>query len=158
MNVWKLEDSSLNRESVMKAMKDNMNYSSEEHSQVGIFWYDIQSDSLFGVNKVDSEDVDFVHTSDGDIKYYKKLHKDIWKKESYRGKDKRFIGNYTMIPRGRVSFYKDKGYVVFVGDWIDNYPSVKDDILYEFELPKDTNFIKDKHWNIGHGWSEEVFD
>lgn len=161
-NVIEIKDSSFKRESVIEAMKNNMEYSSQEHSQIGIFWYDVLTDSLFGVNKVDSEDIDFVHTSDGDIKYYKKLHKDIWKKEFYKEEKKRpkrrlFIGDYTLVPRGRVSFYKDDGYVVFVGDWIDKYPTVKQDIIDEFELPNDTQFVKDEHWNIGHGWSEEIF-
>ena len=62
-----------------------------------------------------------------------------------------------MIPRGRVSFIKDKGFIVFIGKWIDEYPNVKSDIIYEFELPKNnTRFVYDEHWDIGHGWSDEI--
>lgn len=85
------------------------------------------------------------------------MHKQIWKKESFRGRDKRFVGDYTLIPRGRVSFVKNKGFIVFIGEWINKYPSVKDDIIYEFELPKDNvQFVIDEHWNIGYGWSDEL--
>ena len=124
--------------------------------QIGIFWYDSNKDDLFGVNKIDAEDVPFIHCFDGEIKQYKNLHKDIWMKEFRKGKDDRFVGDYTQIPRGRVCEYKDKGFVVFVGDWIDTYPQVKEEIIYEFELPEYTTFVKDEHWNIGHGWSDEL--
>ena len=29
-----------------------------------------------------------------------------------------------------------------VGDWIDDYPEVKDEIIFEFQLPENTEFIK----------------
>ena len=83
-------------------------------------------------------------------------HKDIWAKEFRRNKDSRFVGDYTQIPRGRVCEYKDKGFVVYVGDWIDNYPEAKSEILFEFNLPETTTFVKDIHWNLGHGWSDEL--
>ena len=71
-------------------------------------------------------------------------------------KDKRSNGNYTLVPRGRVFEFKDVGYVVFTGEWIDNCPEAKDLILFEFNLPEDkTEFRKDSHWDIGHGWSQE---
>jgi hypothetical protein len=43
-----------------------------------------------------------------------------------------------------------------VGDWIKDYPSCKDLILIEFQLPKDnTEFVIDSHWDLGHGWSDK---
>lgn len=156
-NKTKKLEEDFDRESVIKSMRDCFEYSEAQHSQIGIFWYDVNKDELFGVNKEDAEHCNFVPSSDGDdIRSYGRLHKDIWKKEQYRGKDKRFVGDYTKIPRGRVSQYKNKGFVVFVGDWIDDYPSVKADIIYEFELPSDVEFRKDHHWNLGNGWSDEL--
>ena len=32
----------------------------------------------------------------------------------------------------------------------------KKEIIDEFELSSDVRFIKDEHWNIGHGWSDEL--
>lgn len=142
---------------LIKSMADNMDYSSQEHPQIGIFWYDADKDDLFGVNKTDAEDVPFVDGYDGKIKQYKYLHKDIWTKEFKKGKDDRFVGDYTRIPRGRVCQYDDeRGFTVFVGEWIDSYPQVKEQVVYEFNLPENTNFVKDEHWNIGHGWSDEI--
>lgn len=155
-NVIDLNKFNLNRKSLIKSMADNMEYSSVEHPQIGIFWYDSDKQELFGVNKTDAEDVNFVHGYDGDIKQYKYLHKDIWAKEFRRNKDIRFVGDYTQIPRGRVCEYKDKGFVVYVDDWIDNYPEAKSEILFEFNLPETTTFVKDIHWNLGHGWSDEL--
>ena len=156
-SVRKLKDFGLSRDSVINVMAQSMEYSAQTHSQIGIFWYDKEKDELFGVNKEDAEHCNFVQSSDGDeIRSYGKLHKNIWQKEQYRAKDKRFLGDYTMIPRGRVSQYKEKGFVVFVGDWIDEFPQAKSDIIYEFELADDVQFVKDEHWNIGHGWSDEL--
>lgn len=149
-NTIDLKQFNINRESLIKSMADNMEYSSIKHPQIGIFWYDNEKKELFGVNKNDAEDVNFVHTHDGDIKQYKYLHKDIWEKEFSRKKDNRFIGDYTQIPRGRVCEYKDRGFVVYIGDWIEDYPEVKSEILFEFNLPKTTNFIKDIHLTINN--------
>ena len=85
------------------------------------------------------------------------LHKTIWNKESHRGKDKRFLGDYTLVPRGRVFEFEDQGFKVMVGDWIDKYPEARELIIDEFELPTDAEFVKDIHWNIGRGWSDEYF-
>lgn len=151
-----LEELGLDRDFVIQTMRETFEYGEEKHPQIGIFWYDPKKDELFGVNKCDAEDCDWVTNSNGEkIKSYKLLHKNVWKKESYKGKDKRFFGNYTMTPRGRVSQYKDKGFVVMIGSWIKDYPFVKDDIIYDFELPEDVEFIIDHHWDIGNGWNEE---
>ena len=80
-NVIDLDKFNLNRKSLIKSMADNMEYSSVEHPQIGIFWYDSDKQELFGVNKTDAEDVSFVHGYDGDIKQYKYLHK-IGKKDA----------------------------------------------------------------------------
>jgi len=44
------------------------------------------------------------------------------------------------VPRGRVFFVKDTGFIVVVGDWINEYPDAKRLILSEFNLPSDTEF------------------
>lgn len=134
------------------------NISKQDDSEVGIFWYDVKSQELFGVKSADVEDVPFYKStlfSGKEVKTCKPLHYKVWEKEYYRGKDKRFTGDYTLVPRGRVFYVKDKGFVVVVGSWITDYPEAKDEILFEFNLPEDTEFRQDVHWNIGHGWSDK---
>lgn len=125
---------------------------------VGIFWYDVNSDELFGVYKTMVSQLDF--DSNG-RKTYPILHKDIWNKEAkkalYKKKSTKFKGDYTLIPRGRIFQYEDGHFEVMVGDWFKQH-NIKELIIDEFDLPEhQTDFIIDRHWNIGNGWSDELF-
>ena len=134
------------------------NIDKQDDAEVGIFWYDTSQKELFGIKSADVNDVEFYKSNlfEGkQVKTCTPLHYKVWQKEYHRGKDKRFFGDYTLVPRGRVFFVEDIGFVVIAGDWIDDYPEAKEEILYEFNLPKDTQFKKDVHWNIGHGWSDK---
>ena len=140
----------------MQAMIDSMEY--QDAPMVGSFWYDIEGDDLFGVSSVPAESMKFYQSPEWEtlVRTGPKLHSSIWKKEYHRGRDKRFLGDYTQVPRGRVFEFKDQGFIVFTGDWIDQYPQVKSYILDEFQLPaSNTVFKKDIHWDLGHGWSNE---
>lgn len=144
----------------INALKELMasNISKQDNGEVGIFWYDPEKDELFGVKSADVDDVKFYNSSlfnNVEVKTCRPLHYKVWEREYYRGKDKRFQGDYTLVPRGRVFYVKAQGFVVVVGDWIDTYPGAKEIILSEFNLPTDTVFKKDSHWNIGHGWSDK---
>lgn len=125
--------------------------------QLGIFWYDTCRNELFGVNKLDASSQQF---DSNHRRTYPKLHKDIWRREEqkarFRNKPSKFIGDYTQVPRGRIFQYEDGHFEIMVGDWIDKYPSVIDLIIDEFDLPQDAEVVKDVHWNIGRGWSDEV--
>ena len=110
-NVIDLDKFNLNRENLIKSMADNMEYSSVEHPQIGIFWYDSDKQELFGVNKTDAEDVNFVHGYDGDIKQYKYLHKDIWAKEFRRNKDDRFVIGLKNIRKQNPRYYLNSIYL-----------------------------------------------
>lgn len=130
----------------------------QNEPMVGCFWYDPIKKELYGVSSTLAQDVPFYKSDyfDSRVRTGRQLHQSIWKKEFYRGKDKRFTGDYTLKPRGRVFEIENKGFVVFTGDWIDKYSEVKDLILFEFQLPTNkTEFKKDEHWDIGHGWSQE---
>ena len=125
---------------------------------VGIFWYDPEEDDLFGIYSVLSEDTNYYESTmfGGMARTCRPLHYSIWQKECNRGRDKRFqTMDYTKYPRGRVFEIKDKGFVVCVGSWIKQYPSIKDLVLTEFQLPEDTEFLIDTHWELGHGWSDK---
>lgn len=134
------------------------NFDNQTESYVGCFWWDTKNKELFGVDKSPAEDVKYYHSTawNTDVKTGRKLHQTIWKKEFMRHKDSRFTGDYTRVPRGRVFQFKDRGFVVFTGSWIDECPEAKEEIMFEFELPNDnTTFVKDEHWDIGHGWSTD---
>ena len=136
-------------------MRDNEQY--QDDPEVGIFWYDPKNNELFGVTKALVSDVGWYHSNqwNSDVRTDKRLHKNIWQKGYFKGKDKRFFGDHTLVPRGRVFEFKGEGLKVFVGDWIDEYPQAKELIIDEFNLPNNVEFVKDIHWCTGHGWSDE---
>ena len=136
--------------------------------QLGIFWYDVANGSLFGVEKADAEKMPFVNGT----ATLNKLHKTYWQKQHHRavakGKtDSIFYQehNYTMIPRGRIFLDEetDKFYVC-VGHWLCDgvdgktidIEKFRETLEDEFNLPEDFKLIVDVHWDLGHGWSEEL--
>lgn len=159
MKIYKSDweyNSSDNINALKELMAENIQH--QDDSEVGIFWYDPENDELFGVKSADVNDVPFYKSNlfnSKEVKTCRPLHYKVWEKEYYRGKDKRFRGDYTLVPRGRVFFIKDEGFVVVVGDWINEYPQAKPLILEEFNLPENTEFMVDIHWSLGHGWSDK---
>lgn len=147
---------------LMKGFMDN------GKPKVGIFWYNYNDNILFGVEKGDAE----LYTNQGNQITYPKLHKTYWQKQHFRAVKKGDTGsifykehNYTLIPRGRI-FLEDDIFYVNVGSWIngqingqnciDKY-KLRELIIDEFNLPDNFVFRIDYHWDIGHGWSEELF-
>ena len=126
--------------------------------KVGIFWYSIGRDELFGVVSHPVDDYSRANASDGRITC-SELHEDVWKKEFYKQKYKGgaaglFVGPYQDKPRGRV-FYNivDDTYEVAAGKWLEEYPRVYDMILNEFNLPPEKTIAKYAvHWDIGQSW------
>lgn len=156
---WNTNTNNNKINSIRNLMKENNEYVDEPC--VGIFWYDPQENELFGVRSVIADDVNFYHSSmfNQDIRTIKFLHYAIWQKEANKGKDERFqTTNYTKYPRGRIFEIKDKGFEVYVGNWIKIYPQCKKLVLDEFDLPENnTTFIIDIHWDLGHGWTDKEF-
>ena len=144
------------KNAAMEVMVHNEQYQNDPY--VAIFWYDISNEELFGIKSTLTEEARWYESNQFNttIRTEARLHKQVWEKEKRKGKDPRFKGDYIRVPRGRVFEFKDKGFKVFTGNWIDNYPKCKDLIIEELQLPKDnTEFIKDIHWDIGRGWSDE---
>lgn len=136
---------------MMNNMLDIMEYQSDP--KVGSFWYDPDANELFGVYSMLAEDARPYKSEFGDeTRTGSQLHERIWEKEKFRKRDVRFQGDYTKVPRGRV-FQIGSKFVVMTGDWINNYPDARPQILMEFDLPQDAEFRTDVHWDIGHGWS-----
>lgn len=149
----------LDRDDITNSAIDAMKncFDKQDDSYIGPFWYDPNKQECYGYVLTLCSDVPYYKSSvwNKEIKTSNALHQSIWKKEAARGKDKRFTGDYTLKPRGRVFYFKDEGYIVFTGNWITNNNAAKSEIINVFQLPNDTKFIIDSHWDIGHGWSQE---
>ena len=150
----RLRESNTNN-SAIDVMKQDINI--QDDFMIGSFWYDIKNNELFGIDQVPVNSREYYHSKQFNayIRTGPVLHQTRWKKEIMKTKDKRFFGDYTQIPRGRVFDYKDIGPVVFTGTWIEQYPEAKQEIIKEFDLPETVVFLQDSHWDIGHGWSDE---
>lgn len=125
---------------------------------VGIFWYDINDDDLFGVYSVLAADMQFYPSSyfNANVRTCRVLHYQEWSREQHkRKKNPKFLGDYTKVPRGRVFEIEGRGFIVCVGHWINDYPQAKELILDQFRLPDDTEFVIDSHWDLGRGWSDK---
>ena len=140
---------------MMEHMRNN--FDKQFQPYIGIFWYDSNEDELFGIQKIPSNTVKFDCNGNKTVTV---LHKDFWKKEYHKAKalkkQTRFVGDYTLTPRGMVWEKKGQGFIVTVGEWINDYPQSREQILIEFNLPQGTEFVIDIHWNIGNGWSGDM--
>lgn len=145
---------------MVNGFRELMEYNNQfvDDPNVGIFWYDPEEDELFGVYSTLASDMNFFHSNifNAEARTCRPLHYALWQKGCNKGKDKRFkTVDYTKYPRGRVFEVKDRGFVVCVGSWIDKYPQIKQLVIDEFQLPNDTEFLVDTHWELGHGWSDK---
>lgn len=133
----------------IEVMKNNLE--KDDCPDVGIFWYNIDINQLFDVYSTPIDEVEWHHSTqlNTDVKTDKRLHMNIWKRKNRSG-------DYTMIPRGRVFQFKDEGYKVMVGSWINDYPQAKQLILDVFNLPiENTEFRIDSHWDLGNSCLDE---
>lgn len=129
-----------------------------ETPKVGIFWYSVGRDELFGIVSHPVDDYSRANASDGRITC-SELHEDVWKKEYYRQRYKGdgtglYVGQYQDKPRGRV-FYNinNDSFEVACGKWLQDYPHVYEMILQEFDLPPERTKAKYAiHWDIGQSW------
>ena len=150
---WKQDNS------LMGEFKELMHQNIDnDDASVGIFWYDTKNNELFGIREETAKNVPFYKSNlfDKKVRTGIKLHYQVWEKEKHKKGDKRFWGDYTQVPRGRVFEVEDEGFVICVGSWIQEYPNVEDLVIEEFNLPRErTKVIIDIHWEIGHGWSDK---
>ena len=148
------EMSEQERNAVMKTMFDSFDL--QDEPKVGIFWYDENSDELFGVSKIEASELEL---NVNGLKTIKTLHKSWWQKQKNRalskGKDPGiFTKDYTQIKRGRIFQTKEGVFQLMCGSWISEH--IVDLVKDEFDLQNAKFEIKvDSHWEIGHGWSEE---
>jgi len=142
------------REAVMKTMSDNFEY--QEEPKVGIFWYNDDTDELFGVSKIEASEIQF---SQNGLKTIKTLHKAWWTKQNMRAKAKHlntsvFMKDYTQFKRGRIFETKEGLFQLMCGSWINEH--IVNLVKEEFDLQDVPFEVKiDEHWEIGHGWPED---
>ncbi len=133
----------------------------EPMPSVGIFWYDPEEKSLFGVRKKELTPRDVEEAAEKGVPFinYPRLHRQIWAKEYFTAQAKhletKFKGDYTQIPRGRVAWTVDK-FIVLVGKWAEPIQEELADLIgKEFALPY-FECVYDEHWDLGHGWSGDM--
>ena len=128
-----------------KAQMEDMRSFDEQMPCVGIFWYDPQDHTLFGVRK-------------------KELTPQMVEEERSKGVDvidyplstlNYELSTLSMVPRGRVAWTIDK-FIVLVGKWAEPIQDELTELLgQEFSLPY-FEFVYDEHWDLGHGWSGDM--
>ena len=94
----------------------------EQMPSIGIFWYDAEDHSFFGVRKSELTPKMVEEAAEKGLPFinYPHLHRQVWAKEYFRAQAKRedtkFKGDYTQIPRGSVALNINK-FIVLVGKW-----------------------------------------
>jgi len=128
---------------------------------VGIFWYDLSDNTLFGVRKKEVTPKMAEEAAEKGLPFinYPHLHRQVWAKEFFKAQashaETKFKGDYTIIPRGRVTWTIDK-FIVLVGHWAEPILDTLTDLIeQEFALPY-FEFVYDEHWDLGHGWSGDM--
>lgn len=133
----------------------------EQMPSVGIFWYDPEDNTLFGVRKKEITPKAVEEAAEKGLPFinYPHLHRQVWAKEFFKAQatheETKFKGDYMQIPRGRVTWTIDK-FIVLVGHWaepiLDKLTTLVEE---EFSLPC-FEFVCDEHWDLGHGWSGDM--
>ena len=130
-----------------------------DEPKVGIFWYNATRKELYGV--VSHKRTDYLRpNAGGGLITCSEMHEDVWKKllrrQKYHGDGTGpYKGEYQMKPCGRV-FYQpaDDQYIIAVGTWIDQSPEAIEQIIDEFDLPREKTIVKKApHWDIGQTWA-----
>lgn len=142
-------------ENAMEVMRKNRGNGNEP--KVGIFWYNVALNELFGVISHKRSDYTKANAGGGLITC-SEMHEDVWKKEfnkqKYNNLKGPYIGAYQDKPRGSV-FYnptEDK-YIIAIGKWYYHHEEVYDLIMEEFDLPEEKTIVKyGEHWDIGQTW------
>ena len=133
-----------------KTQMDDMASFDNEMPQIGIFWYDMEEGTFFGVRKSELTPVMVEDAAEKGLPFinYPHLHRQVWAKEYFRAQakheDTKFKGDYTQIPRGRVAWNIDK-FIVLVGHWAEDIQDKLSELIeQEFHLPY-FEFVYDEH-------------
>ncbi len=109
----------------------------EQMPCVGIFWYDPEEHSFFGVHKKEITPREVEEAAEKGVALI-----------DY-GESK--VEKYS----GRIDWNKDK-FIVLVGRWAEPIQDELTELIEkEFSLPY-FEFVYDEHWDLGHGWSGDM--
>lgn len=154
-NIQMSDFSAEQYEEAMQTMAANRG--NGEEPKVGIFWYNVAQNELFGVISHKTSDYKKPNAGGGLITC-SEMHEDVWKKnfnkQKYHGGQGPYIGAYQDKPRGRI-FYspKEDKYIIAIGKWFDHHQEVYDLIMDEFDLPEEKTEVRHgEHWDIGQTW------
>lgn len=129
----------------------------QDYPEVGVFWYDVNKDYVFNVYSLFNIEASWIYSNilHETIRTAKYNSEKYWNLRTNGNNNLKF---YEM-PRGRVIEVKDRGFRVYVGDWLDNYPNAKKDILHEFQLlESETTFVIDSRWDIGSNFLDGFYN
>lgn len=120
-----------------KAQMAEMKSFDEQMPSVGIFWYDPEEHSLFGVRKKELMPLMVEEAAEKGV-FFIDYGESI--AETYAG---------------RIVWNKDK-FIVLVGKWAEPIQEELSELIeQEFSLPY-FEFVYDEHWDLGHGWSGDM--
>ena len=120
-----------------KAQMEDMASFDEQMPCVGIFWYDPEDNTLFGVRKKELTPQMVEEAAEKGVFFIKYGEH---KAEEYAG---------------CIVWDKDK-FIVLVGKWAEPIQDKLTELLeQEFSLPY-FEFVYDEHWDLGHGWSGDM--
>jgi len=129
-----------------KAQMEDMKSFDEQMPCVGIFWYDPEEHSFFGVHKKEltPKMVEDARANGIDVINY-----------PLSTLNSQLSTRSAQVPRGRVAWNVNK-FIVLVGKWADPIQDELSALLeQEFSLPY-FEFVYDYHWDLGHGWSGDM--
>ena len=128
-------------------------FNAQDNGKVGLFWYDVTTNALFGVLAVDKDSLSEI--SAGGLISCKERHEQVWRKGFSKQINKLngegpFKGDFRDTLRGQV-FYNPTTdtFEIRAGSWIDRYPEALDEIIDEFDLTGyKIEVIKDPHYDV----------
>ena len=129
-----------------KAQMEDMKSFDEQMPCVGIFWYDPEEHSFFGVHKKEltPREIEEARANGVDVINY-----------PLSTLNSQLSTRSAQVPRGRVAWNVNK-FIVLVGKWADPIQDELSALLeQEFSLPY-FEFVYDHHWDLGHGWSGDM--
>ena len=117
----------------------------EEMPSIGIFWYDPNDHSLFGVGKKELTPKMVEEAAEKGIHYMDYSTSSFLHQPS----------DIKLSACGRVAWNIDK-FIVLVGHWAEPVQEELTQLIEDtFHLPY-FEFVYDHHWDLGHGWSGDM--
>lgn len=141
-------------EKEIQQQMDAMRALDEPMPQVGIFWFDPNDHTFFGVRKQELTPKQVEEFAAKGIRTIdiKTITSD--EVESISTRPLRESGERVLL-LGRVAWNINK-FIVFVGQWAKPIEAELTQMIeQEFSLPY-FEFVYDIHWDLGHGWSGDL--